>query len=245
MIRLILILLFLLFYFVSSIILFPLVWIVGKINMDAKQRLSLAIVQWGFRSILFFSGAKVNIKGYENLITDRAVLYVGNHRSFFDIIISYSMMPTLTGYVARKEIQKIPILYQWMKLVNCLFLDRNNIKEGLKTILQGIEHIKNGISIFVFPEGTRKSESELKMLPFKEGSLKMATKTGCPIIPVAFSNTPAIFEAHFPWIKKAPVTVEFGKPIYLDDLSDEEKKFIGKYTQDKIQQMLETNYQSQ
>ena len=79
--------------------------------------------------------------------------------------------------------EKIPILRTWMANVNCLFLDRKNIKEGLKTILQGIEKVKNGISIWIFPEGTRNTNEDItELLPFKEGSLKIAEKSGCPVI---------------------------------------------------------------
>ena len=88
------------------------------------------------------------------------MLYVGNHRSYFDILAGYVSVPSLMGFVAKKEMEKIPLLSTWMKLVNCLFLDRENVKEGLKTILQGINQIKNGISVWIFPEGTR-NESEM------------------------------------------------------------------------------------
>lgn len=97
-------------------------------------------------------------EGSGNIPEDTAVLYVGNHRSYFDILAGYTTVPTLLGFVAKKEMEKIPLLRTWMVNVNCLFLDRKNIKEGLKTILQGIEKVKNGVSIWIFPEGTEKSE---------------------------------------------------------------------------------------
>ena len=60
-----------------------------------------------------------------------------------------------TGYVAKKEMNKFLYVRRWMNNIQCLFLDRENMKEGLKTILKGIDNIKNGISVFIFPEGTR------------------------------------------------------------------------------------------
>ena len=75
--------------------------------------------------------------------------------------------------------EKIPFLSTWMKLVNCLFLDRDDMKQGLKMVLDGINKLKSGISICIFPEGTRnKGEDETELMPFKEGSLKMAEKSG-------------------------------------------------------------------
>lgn len=71
--------------------------------------------------------------------------------------------------------------------------------------------------------------------------MKMATKTGCPIIPIAISNSAQIWEAHFPKMKPAHVVVEYGAPIYPKELSKEEQKFIGAYTQQKIQEMLDSH----
>ena len=85
--------------------------------------------------------------------------------------------------------EPIPLLSSWMKYLHCLFLDRKDIKAGMKTILTAIDEAKNGVSICIFPEGTRnKNESELDMLPFHEGSFKIATKSGCPIIPVSYTH---------------------------------------------------------
>ena len=127
------------------------------------------------------------------------VLYVGNHRSYFDIIIGYTLAKNNTGFVAKKSMEKLPFVSVWMKFINCQFLDRENIKEGLKTVLKCIDLVKGGTSIWIFPEGTRTPGNE--MLSFKEGSFKIAEKTGCPIIPVAINNTEEIFENHMPRIK--------------------------------------------
>ena len=144
----------------------------------ARDRESLKIVQFMFRLILKIAGVEVTVKGAENIPKDQAVLYVGNHRSYFDILVGYTTVPGLMGFVAKKEMLRYPFLRSWMKNVNCLFLDRENIKEGLKTILEGIDHVKNGISVWIFPEGTRNRNEDLReLLPFKEGSHKIAEKT--------------------------------------------------------------------
>lgn len=120
--------------------------------------------------------------------------------------------------------EKVPLLSTWMKRLHCLFLDRNDLKQGLKTILTAIEKVKSGISICIFPEGTRnKNEDELDMLPFHEGSFKIAAKTNCPIIPMAISGSADIWENHFPRVKKTHVILEYGKPIYIDQLEKEDK----------------------
>lgn len=238
MIRFIFVALFLILYLICSIPIFLVEWIIGKISPQARDISSLRIVQWGFKRILSITGVEVTVIGEEN-IPDEAVLFIGNHRSYFDILLTYSQCPDLTGYVAKAEMLKYPLLRDWMKRLYCLFLDRSDMRAGMQMILTGIDYIKKGISICIFPEGTRSKDG--KMLPFKEGSMKMATKTGCPIIPIAISNSAQIWEAHFPKMKPAHVVVEYGAPIYPKELSKEEQKFIGAYTQQKIQEMLDSH----
>ncbi len=231
--------LFLLIFFIISIPIYLVEIIIEKINPRWRMKSSQAIVVTVFKIILFLCGIKKTVLGLENVPKGEAVLYVSNHRSYFDILIGYTTVPTLTGYVAKREMSKIPFINVWMHFLNCLFLDRNNVREGLKTILKGIELIKEGYSVFISPEGTR-SQSE-DMLPFKEGSLKMAEKTGCAIIPVSINNTDNIFENHLPWIKKAHVIIEYGRPVYPNDLNKENRKFIGSYIQNIIKETLNKN----
>lgn len=212
----------------------------AKKDIEKKDWQSTRIVQWMFKRILQFAGVHITVKGLEQVPMDRAVLYVGNHRSCFDILVGYATIPNRMGFVAKKEMLKWPLLRDWMRNVNCLFLDRQNMKEGLKTILAGIEQAKRGVSVFIFPEGTRsRGEDLLDMLPFKEGSLKIAEKSGCPVVPVAITGTAEIFEKQFPKVRSANVTIEFGKPFLIKELEPEHRKFAGAYAQSLIREMLE------
>lgn len=238
MIRFLLVVIVLLGFLVASIPLVVGEYIVEKFNHQRQQEHSLRIVQAMFRMIFRITGSKLVVKGQER-VPQGAVLYVGNHRSYFDIIVGYTVVPGLAGFVAKKEMTRYPILVNWMKLVNCLFLNRTDIKEGLKTILEGIEKIKNGISIWIFPEGTRNENKDLlELMPFKEGSLKIAEKSGCPVVPVAITGTAEIFENHIPFMRPSQVTIEFGEPIYLKQLPKELKKCSGAYTRERIIEML-------
>ena len=239
MIRLIIIVLLVVTFLILSIPILMVEWLIGKFAPHARDISSLRIIQFIFKLIMLLTGSKVTVIGEEHVPKDQAVLYIGNHRSYFDIVLTYARCPGLTGYVAKDSMKKIPLLSTWMERLYCLFLDRKNIKEGMKMILKGIEQIKGGISMCIFPEGTRNKDPEGPMLPFKEGSFKMAEKTGCPIIPMAITNTADIFENHIPWIRPANIILEYGEPIYVKELSKEDKKFLGAYTQRAIQTMLD------
>ncbi len=239
MIRTIVFLLFAITFLILGLPVLGAEWLLRKIWKRGADLSTLRIVQWGLRILERISGPEVIVRGIENIPTDQAVLYIGNHRSYFDIILSYSRCPGLTGYISKDLLEKVPILRAWMRRVYCLFLNRKDLRQGLQTILTAIEYVKSGVSIFIFPEGTRARTEE--MLPFKEGSFKVATKTGCPIIPVAFTNTSAIFEDHVPFIRKTRVVITYGKPILPSELAPEQKKHIGAYVQGIIADMLKEN----
>lgn len=242
MIRFLLVLIAVVGFLVLSIPILIAEWLIGKRNPRLRDETSLHIVQFMFKLILKLAGTKVTVIGEENVPKDLPVLYIGNHRSFFDIVVTYARCPSLTGYVAKDSMEKIPLLSLWMKRLYCLFLNRTDIKAGLKTILTGIEQIKNGISVCIFPEGTRnKGDDECRLLPFKEGSFKMAEKTGCPIILMGLNNTASIFEEHFPLIRPAHVVLEYSKPIYPKDLSKEDRKFLGAYCEKQLAQIIAKN----
>lgn len=223
-------------FLVLSIPLLIILWVIGIFNLNLKNSLSLAMVKLVLRFLLKISGVTVTVLGEDRVPLDSSVLYIVNHRSLFDILLTYVRVPRPTGYVSKVEMLKIPLLSNWMKNLHCLFLDRKNIKEGLKTILLGIEKIKSGISICIFPEGTRNKSKE-DILPFHNGSFKIAEKGKCPIVPVVINNASSMLENQFPRIKKSHVTIEYCQPILIDQLDNENKKFLGAYVH-KL--MLET-----
>ena len=110
MIRLIILLVFLIVYFIVSLPIQLLELILEKFNMNARNKSSLAFVNFGLRIVQLISGVKLEVHGYENIPKDQAVLFVGNHTSFYDIIVTYPLMKRPTGYIAKKEIKKIPFL---------------------------------------------------------------------------------------------------------------------------------------
>lgn len=236
MIRLIVLFIFLIIYFIVSLPIQLAELIIQHFNMNLRNKSSLAFVNLGLKCVCFISGVKLEVKGYENIPQDRAVLFVGNHQSYYDIIITYPLMKRPTGYVAKKEIKKVPFLSWWMYFVNCIFLDRKDPRDGLKSVLQASEMIQSGISIFLFPEGTRSKDGQLH--EFKEGSFKIATKSRCPIVPVGITGTPDILENHFPCIKSAKVTVSFGKPIYTEEMSRPELKTVGGLVHEEVAKLI-------
>ena len=103
MIRLILVAVFLILFLILSIPVMLVEWLLGKSNPDAKSRSSLAIVNWAFRCVRFLAGVKVDYIGEENIPTDTPVLYIGNHRSYFEIVLTFNSPCSAPHRLYRKE----------------------------------------------------------------------------------------------------------------------------------------------
>lgn len=229
-------------YLILTLPVLFILWLIGKARPSVRDRAARAMIRWIFRVLIAAAGVKVTVIGEERVPTDTAVLYAGNHRSIYDILITYVRSPRVCGYVAKKELGSIPLFSQWARYINCLFFDRENLKEGMKMIMEGIDMLKSGKSVFIFPEGTRnKSDSDLPLLPFHEGSFRMALKSKCPIVPVSICNTVNIWEGHFPKVRSAHVILEYGEPIYTDDLDPAVRKKVGAYVQKKMEEVIERN----
>lgn len=223
MIRIFFAVLFLLTFLIISLLIQLIEEIVGLFSKKAKAVSSLAIVNWAFRVIIFIAGTKLTVIGEENVPKEEPVLYVLNHRGYFDILLTYTRVPRPTGYVAKKEMLKYLTLTKWMKNLYCEFMDRSDLRKGMESINNCAEKIKKGISIAIFPEGTR-NKSDEPLLEFHKGSFKIAEKTGCKIVPVVLNNTSAVFEDQFPRLKKQHVVLEYLPAVDVAAMDREEKK---------------------
>lgn len=228
------------FLFLFLVVMIPvhlILLIIGRFNPELRYRIGNAIVYYAFRWELFQTQADIEVKGVEN-IPDEPVLFVSNHRSYYDVLVLHTTSGKRPGFVAKKEMESFPLLNWWMKNICCLFLDRKDLRSGVQMMKDGAELIKGGHSMVICPEGTRNQGKE--MLPFKEGSVKMAEKAGCPVVPVTLIDTDQLLEARPGFdIRKGHVKVIYGKPIYLNEFSREEKKKAGALIQGIIAQTIE------
>lgn len=232
------------FLFIFLVVMIPvhlILIVIGKFNMELRYRIGNAIVYWAFRWELFQTQAHITVKGREN-IPEESVLFVSNHRSYYDILVLHTTSGKRPGFVAKKEMESFPLLNGWMKNIGCLFLDRNDLRAGMQMIKDAAALINGGHSMVICPEGTRNQGKE--MLPFKEGSLKIAEKADCPVVPVTLIDTDQLLEVRPGFdIRKGNVKVIYGKPFYMKDLPKEQRKKAGAYVQGVIRETMERELQ--
>ena len=171
------------------------------------------------QKLIKLSDSTVNVHGLEN-IPEGPVLFVSNHQSNMDIAIICGFIDKPKGFIAKKELKKLPLINKWITLAGSIYLDRENPRMSMEGILEGIKTLKNGHSLVVFPEGTRSRGD--KMGEFKSGSFKLATKSKVPIVPLTIDGTYRVMEANKILIKPSNINFYVHKPIYTDKLSKEE-----------------------
>ncbi|MDT8716282.1 1-acyl-sn-glycerol-3-phosphate acyltransferase [Clostridium sp. 19966] len=171
------------------------------------------------RHILYKSKTIVEVYGLENIPSD-PVVFVGNHEAIFD---AFAILPYITksGFIAKKEIQKLPLVNWWLRQIHSVFIDRTNVKDGIRAINQGVENIRKGYSMVIFPEGTRSLKSQ--MGEFKKGSLKLALKSKAPIVPFTVDGTYRVLEVGNK-VRGNTIKIMFHPPININEISKEEEK---------------------
>lgn len=200
-------------------------------NKAAEEYVNKILIDWA-EFFVDKAGVKINVKGIENLPKE-SCLYVANHQSFFDIPVLIAATRKPMGFIAKKELEKVKIISGWMKEIHCVFMDRNNIRESVKSINEGVENLKNGYSMTIFPEGTRGKTGELG--EFKKGSMKLGIKAEAPIVPVTIDGTYKIREGNEKnEIKAVKVNIVIHKPINTKGLTKEEQNNLAERIKDII-----------
>ena len=238
MIRLIIIFLFLIVFFFIGLFINGVMYISCKGKDEKRYRISNPIGSFAFQTVLCISGVRKKVMGREN-IPDEIVLFVSNHRGFFDIISTDTVIKQPVGYVAKSEMTSIPFLSTWMRNIGCVFMNRTDPKGAMKTIVEGTRRLAaKECSMFIFPEGTRSKTQEMGV--FKKGSFRMAQKAKVPIVPVAVWNSERVFEENPPFwkVRAAKVYMNFGTPIHIEELEPEQQKHIDLYVQEQVKKLL-------
>lgn len=178
---------------------------------------------------------KIETYGLENLPKEDGFIFYPNHQGLFDVLVFLESCPRPFAFVIKKEASNIIILKQVGTALGSLAIDREDIKQSMKVILEMSERVKKGKNFLIFAEGTR-SKLGNHLLDFKGGSFKAATKAKCPIVPCALIDSFKPFDESS--IKPVTVKLFYLPPMYYEEYKDMKTGEIAAEVKARIEQAI-------
>lgn len=184
-----------------------------KKNGDDAGAYALAQNEVGSWALLLLriAGVHITVTGKENIPKDRAVVFTPNHQGDYDIPLMLTQLDALHPIVAKIETLKIPLVRTWMRMFDCVFLDRKDPRNAVLAIREAEGILRSGRSVVIFPEGTRSRGDN--MGEFKNGAFKMAFAAKAPIVPIAIDGSYRIMEANHNLMKPGEVKITILPPV--------------------------------
>ena len=179
--------------------------------VDLKGRLPHKAAGAWARSILAASPMDVTVSGLSNIDPAKSYVYMSNHQSNYDIPVLLGHLPVQFRWLAKIELFRIPLFGFAMKRAGYICIDRSNRESAFASLKKAAEIIRNGVSVMIFPEGTRTSDG--KIGSFKKGGFVLAIESGVPIIPVIIRGSYSILPKSRLLIKPGKVTVDILAPV--------------------------------
>ena len=222
----------------STLIASLLVTLICLFERDGKRGYHVA--RWWMAFNLWASGVRVKVSGMEHLDPNRQYIFMSNHRSAADIVtIGWALWRFQIRFVAKRELLKVPIFGWGLRALKNIIIDRSNHVQAVRSYRIAGERIRRGISVVVFPEGTRGVGREL--LPFKKGGFVLAIETGTPIAPIAVVGTAAVLPKKSLKIESGVVEVRIGEPIETQAVALKDKDRIVRAVRESIAGLLGNN----
>lgn len=217
-----------LFFFGSLVFLIPSMRRAQRLKAQGRAEEARAIVNekvtWWANSLMHITGVDITVRGQENIPRDRAVMFTPNHQGNYDIPLMLTQLDRPHALVAKVETLKIPLVRSWMRLLDCVFLDRDNPRKAVTAMNEAAALLESGESVVVFPEGTR-SRGEA-MGEFKHGAFKMALKAGAPIVPVVIDGSYRLMEQNGNLMRPGHVNLVILPPIETKGLDRAAQKAL-------------------
>ncbi len=189
------------------------------------------------RSIVLVSRVKVSVQGLEHIDPCAAYVYMANHQSFFDVLALLGYLPVQFRWLAKKELFQIPVFGYSMARVGYISIDRSNRKSAYKSLLEAAQKIARGVSVVVFPEGTRSTDGQIK--PFKGGGFYLAIRSGRPIVPVAIYGSHHVMPKGRLRIKRGQIILSINPPIETTHYNNKTKEVLMESVRSTMKRDLE------
>jgi len=207
----------------STLVVAPIVTVICSFERDGKIGYHLA--RWWMAFNLWMSRVRVRVRGLEALDSSKQYVFMSNHRSAADIVaVGWALWDFQIRFVAKKELLRVPFFGWGLWALKNIVIDRSNHAQAVRSYAVAGQRIRRGISVVVFPEGTRGVGDDL--LPFKKGGFVLAIETGTPIAPVAVVGTSRVLAKNSLKVESGEVEVRIGRPIETAGIALKDKEQI-------------------
>lgn len=188
---------------------------------------------WSPGMIRVAAGARLRIQGGEKVDFSKPAVFVCNHQGIMDIPALFIALPVNVRYVGKKQLRRLPIIGWYLALAGHIFIDRANHKAAVESLAEAAQKIARGVSVIMFPEGTRTRDG--KLLPFKKGPFALAMKAGVPVVPVALEGSYKIYrKGSIAGSFGEEIRVNIGDPIPTEGLRDDRREELMRRTRDAM-----------
>jgi 1-acyl-sn-glycerol-3-phosphate acyltransferase len=177
--------------------------------------------------VLASCGVRVEADGLENLSQSQPCVIMSNHQSVFDIAAIVRTLPIPWRFVAKRELVRIPFFGWALALADQVVIDRDDREQAVASLKRAAERIRGGMSVIIFPEGTRSPDARLKPVEsFKSGGFHLAIEARVPIVPTTVSGSHRITPKNSLKIRSGSIKVHYGKPIPTAELSIDDRNAL-------------------
>lgn len=183
----------------------------------------------------------IEAHGLENIPKENGFIMFPNHQGLFDVLAFLESCPNPFSVIMKKEVTNVFLVKQVFEIMKAKAMDRDDVRQSMKVILEVADEVKNGRNYIIFPEGTR-SKDKNNLLTFKGGSFKSSMKAKCPIVPVALIDSYKAFDTNS--IKKVTVKILYLEPLYYNEYKNMKSTEIAQIVRNKIQETIK-DYESQ
>lgn len=213
---------------------FPLVvfWGVGSYLasfFDAKGNIAHRYLTYWARTNLALARLRVQIEGLERLDPEKTYIFMPNHASFLDILLAFACIPNNFRIITKEEIFSIPFMGWALKRSRQVPMNRSHPRKGLASLKQASNLLKEGVSIVVFPEGTRTSNGKIN--DFKATLFILPIRTGIPVVPVLIEGTFDALKRGAILLNPVPIKLTFHQPISAGSFKDRDRWTYAKKVQ--------------
>ena len=191
-------------------------------------------------SILFSAGVKLRIEGLEKIDKSKSYIFIGNHQSHFDVLSVFSAIPLTVRFMAKQELFKIPVFGWALYSSGTIRIDRSNRSRAIVSMNNALDRIRKGVSVVVFPEGTRSQDGKIRT--FKKGGFVLAIKGGIPIVPISISGSRFILRKHSNRIHPGEIKIVISDPLNTKDYSYQEREKLSEYVHSIIIQNYDEHF---